>query len=187
MFIPDDKRAQIAAGARPEDVLSESELEQYKAELEEAQREADTAGQDTRGDEGAGDQDEGTQASEPQEGAQAAVDLNTELRQALKENGRLEARAEAAEAKAESLEHKLVNQKAQMESLQEIGKLAVNNLQVALGLPKESASSPEGLVTMYTDLQQKMAERFSRGRNSKQESLETDIQADLPLAFRSRK
>lgn len=192
MFISDEKRAQIAAGARPEDVLSDKELEQYKTDLEAADKggEGEGAQAGEEGTEGVQDGEEeaaGKEANEGEESSGQGADLSVELRQALRDNGKLEARAEVAENRVAELDQQLGTQRSQMESLQEIGKLAVNNLQVAVGMPKESAATPEGLVSMYNDLQKKMAARFSTGRQSQGESHEHDVQADIPLAFRTRK
>lgn len=188
MFISEHKRAQIAAGARPEDVLSAEELVQYKAELENVS--ADEGTQSGEG-EGEGEGEELTEDLSAGEnvGEQdtSSVSMTEELRQALRDNGKLEARAEASEAKAAALDEKLSTQRSQMESLQEIGKLAVNNLQVALGMPKESGTTPEALVSTYNDLQRTMTERFSVGRQSKGDSLDDDTPANIPLAFRTRK
>lgn len=202
MFISDDKRAQIAAGARPEDVLSAEELTQYKDELKNSGEgegsEPVTIAQDKLDRIGAGEKPEDVLAEEelaqyraehpveePPAPAAGGGDLTAEYRQLLKDNGKLEARVEAAEAKAASLEERITAQQAQMQSLQEIGKLAVHNLQTALGKPKETPSSPEGLVSAYNELQGQMAERFKPGRQS-QAPKDEDPQVNVPLAFRNR-
>lgn len=204
MFISDDKRAQITAGARPEDVLTAEELTQYKAELEDNSGDGEgegttTIAQDKLDRIEAGEKPEDVLAEDelakyrvdnpltPEPPAGGGSDINAEYRQLLKDSGRLEARAEAAEAKAASLEEKITSQHAQMDSLKEIGKLAVHNLQTALGKPKETPESPEGLVSAYNQLQGQMAERFKTGRQSKQaDPADQGSEANIPLAFRNR-
>lgn len=184
MLISDEKRAQIAAGAQPEDVLTAEELKQYQAELESG-GEAEAGEGETPS---AGDGEAGTEASEEPEPTAASgfgEGITAEYRQALKDQAKAEARAEAAEEKIAALEAKQETLQSQMTSLQEIGKLAVNNLQTALGKPKESAGTAEGMVKQFNDLQTEMSARFSRGRQS-QEPKDPEPSAHIPLAFRHR-
>lgn len=183
MFISDDKRAQIAAGAEPEDVLTADELTQYHAELNEP---APSQSEEEGNEEGGG-------PSAEEEGGGPAADEGTgfgegitaqDYRQALKDAAKAEARAEQAEEKVSQLQETLNNKESQLGSVTEIGKQAVHNLQTALGKPKESASTPEGLVTMFNELRTEMSQKFPTGRKS-QEPKEESQQVNVPLPFRN--
>lgn len=184
MFISDENRARIAAGANPEDVLTEAELEQYRAEIESA---AATSEEPAEGEEAE------TQAEAPTAGEEASEEPSVGFgegitaeayREALRDNGKLEAKLESAEARAEAAEQKLETMQAQMSSVAEIGKQAVKNLQVALGKSQEIPSTPEGIVSAYNDLQTEMSARFKTGRQSQETVEGQDSSANMPLAFR---
>jgi hypothetical protein len=178
MFISDEKRAQIAAGARPEDVLTAEELTHYQAESAQAETEAQADVEVEAA--------EAETETEAEVTAEVDLGLTAEYRQLLRDNGKLEARVEAAEAKAAELKEQLSGKQAQIEGLTEVGKLAVHNLQVALGKPRETFSNPEGLVTAYNSLQAEMAERFKPGRQSAAPADESP-EANVPLAFRTHR
>lgn len=198
MLISDEKRAQIAAGARAEDVLTAEELKHYQAEMDESgSGDGETVIAQEKLDRiEAGEKPEDVLEAAELEKYRAenpapapdptAAGIDAEYRQLLRDNGKLEARVEAAEAKAADLEEKLAGKQAQIEGLTEIGKAAVHNLQVALGKPRETAASPEGLVTAYNNLQTEMAERFKPGRHSQAPSEESP-EANVPLAFRTHR
>lgn len=182
MFISEEKRAQIAAGARPEDVLTAEELTHYQAEIantdgSEGQDEGDVSGKEASENEG----------EDLTPVAKTAPGLEQSYHQALKDNGRLEAKLEDAQARIEALEQKAASQTAQLASVTEIGGLAVKNLQVALGKTQSVPTSPEGLVSEYNALQGEMAKRFKVGRQSADEASASDDQREthVPLAFRS--
>lgn len=184
MFISEEKRAQIASGANPEDVLTAEELEQYNAELEDPQKSAEEPEDTTETGEGP------SAGEDPEPEPQADVGFGEgitaqDYRQALKDAAKAEARAEAAEERVAEMEASLKSKDAQISSITEIGKQAVHNLQIALGKPKESPGSAEALVTMYHNLQTEMSERFSTGRKSK-EPREQDDTVNIPLAFRHK-
>jgi signal peptide peptidase SppA len=182
MFISEEKRAQIAAGAPAKDVLTAEELTQYEAEVAAAAEEPT---------------DKLAAAEEPTDKLAAEEDVAsttptsdlTDYYQALKDNGRLEARLDAEKERREAAEQKLSAQASQLDSLTEIGALAVKNLQVALGMTQSVPTTPEGLVTEYNGLQTRMAQRFKVGRQSASEASAPDHKegADIPLAFRSTK
>lgn len=183
MLISQEKRAQIAAGADPKEVLTAEELKQYNAELEannEPEGSEDSAGAQAEGSKG---EEEGDQPSEP---VASNATLSDDYRQLLRDNGRLEARLEAAEARADDLQSRLDAQAAQVTSLTEIGGLAVKNLQVALGKTQSIPTSPEGLVSEYNALQGEMAKRFKVGRQSSEDVTEEEQQQSVPLAFRTQ-
>lgn len=198
MLISEEKRAQIAAGARPEDVLTAEELTAYQAEV--PSDESTSSSEDTieakHARIAAGEKAEDVltaeelkdwQAANPDTSTTVPEGLQAEYNQLLKDNGKLEARLEAAEANLAAGQERLATAQAQIASLQEVGKLAVNNLQVALGLPKESPGTPEGLVSAYNELQGKMAARFNTGQLSKSpDPTKVDNNSVVPLAFRQR-
>lgn len=182
MFISQEKRAQIAAGADPKEVLTAEELKQYNAELE--------ANNEPEGrEEAAGTQAEETNGEEEEESSEPVASnatLSDDYRQLLRDNGRLEARLEASEARANDLQSRFDAQAAQVASLTEIGGLAVKNLQVALGKTQSIPTSPEGLVSEYNALQGEMAKRFKIGRQSSEDVTEEEQQQSVPLAFRTQ-
>lgn len=183
MFISQEKRAQIAAGADPKEVLTAEELKQYNAELE-------TSSEEENPEEASGAQAEEQNGGEDEETSSQPVASNATLsddyRQLLRDNGRLEARLEAAEARASDLQSRLDAQASQVASLTEIGGLAVKNLQVALGKTQSIPTSPEGLVSEYNALQGEMAKRFKVGRQSAEDVTEEEQQQSVPLAFRTQ-
>ena len=185
MLISEEKRAQIAAGADPKEVLTAEELKQYNAELEATKGES--------GEEGEGEGklaseagEEGGAPGEPNQPVANTASLSDDYRQLLKDNGRLEARLETAEASAAALQAKFDAQASQVTSLTEIGGLAVKNLQVALGKTQSIPTSPEGLVSEYNALQGEMAKRFKVGRQSAEDVTEEEQQQSVPLAFRTQ-
>lgn len=199
MFISEEKRAQIAAGARPEDVLTADELTAYQEEVKNSDPEPTDTIEAKHARIEAGEKPEDVLTAEELKDWQAGPSgtsptvpegpaaLQAEYNQLLRDNGKLEARLEAAEANLTGAQEKLASAQAQIASLQEIGKLAVNNLQVALGLPKESPGTPEGLVSAYNELQGKMAARFKTGQQSQSpDPTKVDNNSVVPLAFRQR-
>lgn len=183
MLISQEKRAQIAAGADPKEVLTAEELKQYNAELEASTEQEDPEDPAGAQAEGSNGKEEGDQPSDP---VASNATLSDDYRQLLRDNGRLEARLEAAEARANDLQSRLDAQVAQVASLTEIGGLAVKNLQVALGKTQSIPTSPEGLVSEYNALQGEMAKRFKVGRQSSEDVTEEEQQQSVPLAFRTQ-
>lgn len=183
MFISEEKRAQIAAGADPEDVLTAEELKQYNAELENPTQQAEESAEGAQASEG-GEDPEGPEEPphEPQASAGGGISVEA-YSQAVRDAAKAESRAEAAESRAAELESSLEAKNAQLASVTEIGKQAVHNLQSALGKPKEASDSPEGLVTMFNNLRTEMSARFPTGRKT-QEPQESSNEAHVPLAFR---
>lgn len=181
MFISDEKRARIAAGAKPEDVLTAQELQMYQEELSKPLEAEEPAVEEGEGEEATPDVSAEEPAIEAPQGSFAE-----DYRNALRENGKLEARIDALNARNAELLEQLETRQAQVASLTEIGKLAVNHLQVALGKPKESAATAEGMVKMYNDLQTEMTLRFGQGRKSKGAGTEeASTSAALHPAFRN--
>lgn len=186
MFISQEKRAQIAAGADPKEVLTAEELKQYNAELESTKGEGEEGEGEGKLASEAGEEGEGGAPGEPNQPVASNASLSDDYRQLLKDNGRLEARLETAEASAAALQAKLDAQASQMASLTEIGGLAVKNLQVALGKTQSVPASPEGLVSEFNSLQGEMAKRFKVGRQSADDPLEETNLQSVPLAFRTQ-
>lgn len=165
-----EKLAQIAAGADPKEVLTAEELKVYQASLEAQEPTAEEPETSTGGE---------PAPEQPQVTASASVDLAA----ALKENGKLEAKLEAAEADIATLTQALEGRDAQMASLMAVAQAAVGNLQTALQLPKEAKSTPAEVVAQYNDLQAQMATRFKRGQQTITPTEDT-TRAQVSLTYR---
>ena len=170
-----EKLAQIAAGADPKEVLTAEELTAYLASLE-------GAGEPEANGEGAGEPEAGAPAGgAPDAGAPTA---SADLAAALKENGRLEAKLEAAQADNEALKQALEGRDAQMDGLLAVAQVAIGNLQLALGLPKEAKATPADVVAQFNDLQGQMAARFPRSQKTVTPTADT-TRAPAGTSFRT--
>lgn len=167
-----EKLAQIAAGADPKEVLTAEELTVYLASLE-------GAGEPESTGEGAGEPEAGA----PEAGAPAPA-ASADLAAALKENGRLEVKLEAAQADNETLKQALEARDAQMSGLMAVAQAAVANLQMALNLPKEAKATPAEVVAQFTELQGQMATRFPRGQKTTTPTADS-TRAPAGTSFRS--
>ena len=145
MKISPEKLAQIAAGADPKSVLSAEELIQYQAAVTE-EPVADVPA-----------------VEEPAPLAAEALPVVTaDLATALKQNGKLEAQLEAAQAKLAEADVAKAALQVQLDALQPVAQASVAMLQTALQLPKEAKSTPTEILAQFNDLQGQMAARFSR-------------------------
>lgn len=178
MTISDQKRAQIEAGANPEDVLTSAELKFYNAQVEAQAAEAEEATPEAD----AGDvEEEAVAASED------APVITADMLSLTKEVGRLEAKLEASEALAESLQTQLQAKDADTSALMDVAQVALGKLFSALNLPKETPASATALVTRFSELRAEMDKRFKTGRTSK-----TDVEdptasvAGVTTSFRDK-
>lgn len=161
MKISAEKLAQIAAGADPKVVLTAEELVQYENDLKAA---------------GGGEQEEEVvEGEEEQPEAEANLQapvvvasegVAKELRDALRDNGKLEAKLEAQAETIKTLEAQLTSVKAESNSLLVVAQAAVSNLQVATQSPKESKNSAAEVLAQFNELSGKMAKLFKPGQNS---------------------
>ncbi|MNX90765.1 putative signal peptide peptidase SppA [compost metagenome] len=163
MKISAEKLAQIAAGADPKAVLTEAELKMY-----------------TEGLEAESEVPEVPVVSEEvpvvvEEDPAPAGTLATDLRDALRENGKLEAKLEAAEAKLVALQATLDKSAADAASLLIVAQAAVTNLQVATQQPKDAKGTVAEVLAQYNDLQGKMAKMFGIGQSSSQTPVEDSV------------
>lgn len=187
MKISAQKLAQITAGADPKDVLTAAELKQYNADLAEKQAQIDADAKKAQEDEAAaaeaakkkGEGGEGDEGGENEEdpaknaaAAGASKGLGDELKQALKENGKLEARVESLESQLEKLMEENDATKKASEDLLVVAKAAVKNLQVATGSPLQEKNSVAEVLGQFNELQATMAKLFKTGKNSADEPLE---------------
>ncbi|MNQ75464.1 hypothetical protein D3C85_902640 [compost metagenome] len=101
--------------------------------------------------------------------------LATDLRDALRENGKLEAKLEAAEAKLVALQATLDKSAADAASLLIVAQAAVTNLQVATQQPKDAKGTVAEVLAQYNDLQGKMAKMFGIGQSSSQTPVEDSV------------
>lgn len=162
MNISAEKLAQISGGADPKEVLTEEELKHYNASIEETQEQQETAEE----------QDQEEVAEEETQEPTASADV-LELTKTV---GRLEAKLEAAEARADELQGQLTAKQTDISALSEVAKVALGNLCTALGRPKELPDSAAGITAKFTELQGEMAKRFKVGQQSSPAALE-DVQS----------
>ncbi|WP_299313136.1 S49 family peptidase [uncultured Halomonas sp.] len=171
MTISPEKLAQIQAGADPKEVLTADELKIYQASLS-----APEAGAQTP----AGEE----KPAEPTAEAPAVATVAGDLAAALKENGKLEAKLEAAQADNECLKQALAGVEASQAALLVVAQAAVANLQVALGQPKEAKGSATEVLAQYTELQGQMASRFKTGQQTTTPTADT-TSAPVGTSFRT--
>ena len=107
-----------------------------------------------------------------------------DLAAALKENGKLEAKLEAAQADNESLKQALAGVEASQAAILVVAQAAVANLQVALGQPKEAKGSATEVLAQYTELQGQMASRFKTGQQTTTPTADT-TSAPVGTSFRT--
>lgn len=158
MLISAEKLAQIAAGADPKGVLTAEELKVYEAGLT---------------NEKAGHKEDPAKKPAAEEGSPDQPGVSADVSQLLKENGKLEAKLEAAEQRIADMEQALGGAEAQTKALLIVSQAAVANLQVALGLPKEAKASATEVVAQYNDLQGQMAARFKVGQQTQTPTADT--------------
>lgn len=170
MKISPEKLAQIAAGADPKTVLTAEEFTLYTAELE-----AEPAAEEAEAAE--------STAEEPEASAEPSSTMSADYANLLKENGKLEAKLEAAAADNAALKQSLEGRDVQMASLLTVAQAAVGNLQTALGRPKEAKSSAAEVVAQYNELQGDMAKRFKVGQQT-QTPTEDTTSAQVTTSFR---
>lgn len=189
MLISPEKLARIEAGACPKDVLTAEELKQYEAAIAGEGKDAEEDGAskqaggdvDTNEEESADESDDGKSAS--------GKDFSADLTQLLKDNGRLEAKLEVKDETIADLKAKLASQEETLNSLMAIGLDFINGRQLALGKPKTSPSTSEGIISAYHELSVEMTERFKVGRQSKEEDPKRDEESysDIPRNLQARK
>ncbi|MCY1425941.1 signal peptide peptidase SppA, 36K type [compost metagenome] len=152
MNISQEKLAQIAAGADPKVVLTAEELEHYEAALASETEEPEEGEGEKTGTEGEGDK--------------PAPVVGADVANLLKENGKLEAKLEAALADSQAKQAALGASQAQLANLLVVAKAAVCGLQTALGQPREAKATAGEVVAQFNDLQGQMAKRFPVGRQT---------------------
>ena len=149
MSISAEKLAQIQAGAAPETVLTRAELATYMTSVEE------TVEEEVEATETEEVEVEDT-AEAPVEPAPAA-DFNM-----ARELGRAEAKIEVLEGQLADQQAKNESMKAQVDGLMVVAQAAVQNLQVALQLPKEAKGTAAEITAQYNELRSKMEEAVRR-------------------------
>jgi hypothetical protein len=159
MNISQEKLAQIAAGADPKSVLSAEELIQFQAAAADPEVVADPVVAEP--------------AAEVVEPVAAAIPLTTDLAAALKDNGKLEAKLEAAEVKLAEAATAAEALQGQIDALRPVAQAAVSMLQTALQQPKEAKTLPSEVLAQFTDLQGQMAARFNRKQVSQTPVVDT--------------
>lgn len=178
MPISPEKLAQIKAGADPKDVLTTAELKMYNDHLQ-AQADEEAAANKGEGDKQPGDDDEDEKEPEGEKTPAAPTaetkftvtaeehgTLRKELRQSMKDNGKLEAKLEAQAEKIEALEAQVKGAKEMSDSLLVVAQAAVTNLQRALQKPFEAKATANEVLGQYTELSGLMAKTFKRGQQS---------------------
>ena len=173
MPISEEKLAQIQAGADPKTVLTAAELETYMAGIEAAKV---AEGGQAKGE---GEQETPDVEANKDGGDKPAVVVDTpapsmsdELKKALRDNGVLEHKLEAAGADIAKLKEANEALTKSMDSLLVVAQGAVGNLQKALGKPLESKATVGEVLAQYNDLQSQMAVVFKTGRQSQATSVQ---------------
>lgn len=173
MKISPEKLAQIQAGAKPEEVLTQSELVAYKAMLETQDDAADPeANANTETETGKNEP-----ADDPS--GTTAQSFSDELRKALVESGKLEAKLEAKGAEIAALQGKLEGVQADLNGLLVVAQVAISNMQVALNLPKEAKGSVTEVLAQHTELQGRMAKVFGTGGQKSTEANTEDTTGNV--------
>lgn len=195
MFMSEHKRAQIEAGAKPEDVLTPEELTAYNESLEKGEgeqpagteasegTEANTEGQEPEVTEGG---EQGTQASTEAPKTEATVPMS-EYSQLMRENAKLAQQLETSQASVEDMKAEMSTMKTRTAALHEVAAVAVDKLNVALRKPARTFESSDALVSEFNSLQAEMAATF--GSAQKQQSKgpgtkEAETNFNVPAAFR---
>jgi len=179
MKISQEKRAQIAAGADPKEVLTAEEFVQYEAEIKAAadasakeEQDAKDAAAAEQAKKDAANPATGDPVDEPEPEANAnanvSVSLSAELKTALRDVGKLEAKMEALTEENAKLKDKYEAAQAESASLLVLAKAAVSNLQVGTQSPKEEKATATEVLAQYNDLQAKLAKMFTVGQNSRE-------------------
>lgn len=183
MKISEAKLAQIEAGADPKDVLTKAELVQYEKDVAALQEAADKEADAQKERDDAAESERLAKEAAEKEKANPEVtgtgfDAAT-LTNALKENGKLEAKVEDLTERLAKAENALTEAKAETGNLIVVAQKAVKNLQVATGQPQVEKNSATEILGQYNDLQSKMASMFT----NKQQSQDTPTkEAVQPLA-----
>jgi len=178
MPISAEKLAQIEAGADPKSVLTKAELKQYEAGIEAANLAPVVA---------AVAEEPAVVAVVEPVAAVTGVGAGTEaLHQALKDNGKLEAKVEALTADLEKAQASLEAVKAESASLLVLGQAAVEKLQNATHSPRETKGTAAEVLAQFTDLQGKLATMFKIGQQSQAVPVEDNTQAAQDYRFKSQ-
>lgn len=197
MFMSEHKRAQIEAGAKPEDVLTPEELTAYNESLEREAASGEEEGTEAKGEtetveptEGAADNgteaDAGTEAGTEAPKAEPTIAMS-EYRQVVRENAKLAQQLETAQASVEDLTADLSTMKTRTAALHEVAATAVDKLNVALRKPARSFESSDALVAEFNSLQAEMAANFgsSKTQHSKGPGTKDAVaHTNVPAAFR---
>lgn len=191
MKISPEKLAQIEAGADAKTVLTAAEFKQYKADMDalavSAQAEADAeklAADAKKLLEDEGNEDGGKPAVKPEATTESAT-LASDFRDALRANGRLEAKAEALAEKVVAAEAKLAAAQAETNSLITVAKHAISKLQVATGSAAKEFTTAAEILGEFNTLQDKLAKIFPTDRQSVDKPAVTDEEsANTASAYR---
>jgi signal peptide peptidase SppA len=183
MKISEAKLAQIEAGAAPKDVLTKAELAQYEKDVAALQEAADKEAAAQKEKDDAEAERLAKEAADKENGDDPEVtgtgfDAKT-LTNALKENGKLEAKVEDLTERLAKAESALTEAKGQTDTLIVVAQQAVKKLQVATGSPQVEKNSASEIITQFNDLQNKMAKLFPTEQKSKDTPIE---EASQPLA-----
>lgn len=189
MKISAEKLAQITAGAAPESVLTAAELKQYNDHLaEEAAKQPEPTEEELAAKaeadriallaENGGD--------DPVETDKPQVAATKQLMDAVRANGRLEAKVEGLTAELEKVRGELESAQATANSLVVLGQAAVKNLQVATRSPVETKATATEVLGQYNDLSSKMAKMFKVGQQSEEAPLTDSTVAQATYDVREK-
>lgn len=166
MPISAEKLAQIEAGADPKSVLTKAELKQYEAGIEAAKVEPVVEAV----------VEEPVVAAVVEPVVVADTDTGA-LHQALRDNGKLEAKVETLTVENEKLQAAADSARAESDSLLVLAQAAVEKLQVATGSQKETKATAAEVLTQFNTLQGKLATLFPTSQKSLATPIEDNTEA----------
>lgn len=172
MPISAEKLAQIQAGAKAEDVLTQAELKQYNEMLADNDQPEKTAEQIAAEEEATRLAAVEAAKKEPLVEAGNVPEFSAaEFMKSVRENGRLEGQVESLTAELAKVKAELETAQATSENLIVLGQAAVKNLQVATRTPVETKATATEILEQFNELNSKMAKLYKTG----QQSVETPL------------
>lgn len=189
MKISAEKLAQITAGAAPESVLTAAELKQYNDHLAEEAAKDPVPTEEELAAKAEADRiallaenggDDTVETDKPQ------VAATQQLMDAVRANGRLEAKVEGLTAELAKVRGELESAQATANSLVVLGQAAVKNLQVATRSPVETKATAAEVLGQYNDLSSKMASMFKVGQQSEETTVTDSTVAQTTYDVREK-
>lgn len=164
-------QAAVAAGLSVEDAMKDSTMFELREAVsdEEGGSEGDGTGDKPKDGEDDSDEEDGEEPGKKDDDADkkvAAPAFSDQLSEALKANGRLEAKVESLNEQITSLKAAGSLKEGHVANLEKIALAAVNKMEVALGVATSEASGA-ALVERYADISGRFEQRFKVGAQAK--------------------